>query len=70
MTDTYTDYYALCVDGILSYPYSVGPGVQCYNGEPVASSWTQHYLTGLAIGLGVVAVIGGGYALIRRKRHA
>ena len=41
MTDTYTDYYALCVDGILSYPYSVGPGVQCYNGEPVASSWTQ-----------------------------
>lgn len=38
--------------------------------KPVASSWTQHYLTGLAIGLGAVAVIGGGYALIRRKRHA
>lgn len=38
--------------------------------KPVASSWTQHYLTGLAIGLGVVAVIGGGYFLIRRKRHA
>ena len=38
--------------------------------KPVASSWTQHYLTGLVIGLGVVAVIGGGYALIRRKRHA
>ena len=38
--------------------------------KPVASSWTQHYLAGLAIGLGVVAVIGGGYALIRRKRHA
>ena len=38
--------------------------------KPVASSWTQHYLTGLGIGLGVVAVIGGGYALIRRKRHA
>ena len=38
--------------------------------KPVASSWTQHYLTGLAIGLGVVAVIGGGYAFIRRKRHA
>lgn len=38
--------------------------------KPVASSWTQHYLTGLAIGLGVVAVIGGGYALIKRKRHA
>ena len=38
--------------------------------KPVASSWTQHYLTGLVIGLGAVAVIGGGYALIRRKRHA
>lgn len=38
--------------------------------KPVASSWTQHYLTGLGIGLGVVAVIGGGYFLIRRKRHA
>ena len=38
--------------------------------KPVASSWTQHYLTGLGVGLGVVAVIGGGYFLIRRKRHA
>ena len=38
--------------------------------KPVASSWTQHYLTGLVIGLGAVAMIGGGYALIRRKRHA
>ena len=38
--------------------------------KPVASSWTQHYLTGLVIGLGTVAVVGGGYALIRRKRHA
>ena len=38
--------------------------------KPVASSWTQHYLTGLGTGLGVVAVIGGGYFLIRRKRHA
>ena len=38
--------------------------------KPVASSWTQHYLTGLGIGLGVVAVIGGGYFLTRRKRHA
>ena len=38
--------------------------------KPAASSWTQHYLTGLAVGLGVVAVIGGGYFLIRRKRHA
>ena len=38
--------------------------------KPVASSWTQHYLTGLAIGLGAVVVVGGGYAIIRRKRHA
>lgn len=37
--------------------------------KPVASSWTQHYLTGLAIGLGAVVVVGGGYAIIRRKRH-
>ena len=29
--------------------------------KPAASSWTQHYLTGLAVGLGVVAVIGGAY---------
>ena len=38
--------------------------------KPVASSWTQHYLTGLGIGLGAVAVFGGGYFLVRRKRHA
>ena len=38
--------------------------------KPAASSWTQHYLIGLGIGLGAVAVIGGGYFLVRRKRHA
>ena len=38
--------------------------------KPVASSWTQHYLTGLGIGLGVVVVAGGGYFLVRRRRHA
>ena len=38
--------------------------------KPVASSWTRHYLTGLGAGLGTVAVIGGGYFLIRRGRHA
>ena len=38
--------------------------------KPAASSWTRHYLTGLGIGLGAVAVIGGGYFLTRRKRHA
>lgn len=38
--------------------------------KPAASSWTQHYLIGLGIGLGAVAVAGGGYFLMRRKRHA
>lgn len=38
--------------------------------KTVASSWTRHYLTGLGVGLGVVAVAGGGYFLMRRKRHA
>ena len=38
--------------------------------KPAASSWTQHYLTGLGIGLGAVAVVGGAYFLVRRKRHA
>ena len=38
--------------------------------KPAASSWTQHYLTGLGIGLSVVAVIGGGYSLVRRLHHA
>ncbi len=38
--------------------------------QKATSSWTQHYLTGLGIGLGVVAVIGGGYFLVRRRRHA
>ncbi len=38
--------------------------------KPVASSWTRHYLTGLGIGLGAVAVIGCAYFLVRRCRHA
>ena len=38
--------------------------------KPAASSWTQHYLIGLSIGLGAAAVVGGGYFLVRRKRHA
>ena len=37
--------------------------------KPAASSWTRHYLTDLSIGLGAVAVAGGGYFLMRRKRH-
>ena len=38
--------------------------------KPTASSWTKHYLTGLAVGLGTVAVIGGAYFLVRRVCHA
>ena len=38
--------------------------------KPAASSWMRHYLTGLGISLSVVAVAGGGYFLMRRKRHA
>ena len=38
--------------------------------KTVASSWTQHYLTGLGVGLGAVAVVGGGYFLVRRFHHA
>ena len=38
--------------------------------KPVTSSWTQHYLTGLGVGLGAVAVVGGAYSLVRRVRHA
>lgn len=38
--------------------------------KTAASSWTRHYLTGLTIGLGAVAVAGGGYFLMRGKRHA
>ena len=38
--------------------------------KPAASSWTQHYLIGLGIGLGAVAVIGGAYFLVRSVRHA
>ena len=34
-----------------------------------ASSWTQHYLTGLGIGLGVLAAAGGICLFARRRRR-
>lgn len=37
--------------------------------QPMASSWTRHYLTGLAAGFGTLAVAGGAYYLIRRRKH-
>ena len=38
--------------------------------KPAVSSWTRHYLTGLAVGLGAVAVVGGTYFLVRSTHHA
>ena len=51
-------------------PYVPEQEVPATAEKPAASSWTHHYLTSLAIGLGVVAAIGGGYFLMRRHRHA
>lgn len=51
-------------------PYVPEQEAEAAEMQKAASSWTQHYLTGLAIGLGVVAVIGGAYFLVRRVRHA
>ena len=51
-------------------PYLPEQGAAAEEEKPAASSWTQHYLTGLGIGLGVVTVVGGGYSLVRRRRHA
>ena len=51
-------------------PYTPEQATAAAVEKPAASSWTQHYLTGLGIGLSVVAVAGGGHFLMRRKRHA
>ena len=51
-------------------PYTPEQATAAAVEKPVTSSWTQHYLTGLAVGLGAVAVIGGAYFLVRRVRHA
>ena len=51
-------------------PYTPEQATAAAAEKPVASSWTRHYLTGLGIGLGAVAVIGGAYFLVRRVRHA
>ena len=37
--------------------------------QKAASSWTRHYLTGLGIGLGVLAAAGGICFFVRRKRR-
>ena len=51
-------------------PYTPEQETTAVEEKPAASSWTQHYLTGLAVGLGTVAVVGGAYSLVRRVRHA
>ena len=51
-------------------PYTPEQATAAAVEKPAASSWTQCYFTGLGIGLGVVAVIGGAYFLVRRVRHA
>lgn len=47
------------------------PELVAENGKTpkAASSWTQHYLTGLGIGLGVLASIGGICFFARRRRR-
>ena len=52
------------------FPYTPEQEATAAAEKPAVSSWTQHYLTGLGIGLSVVAVAGGGYFLVRRLRHA
>ena len=51
-------------------PYVPGQEVETAETKKVTSSWTQHYLTGLGIGLCTVVVVGGAYFLVRRVRHA
>ena len=51
-------------------PYTPEQETATATEKTAASSWTQHYLTGLGVGLGAVAVIGGAYFLVRRVRHA
>ena len=51
-------------------PYTPEQATAAAVEKPAASSWTQCYFTGLGIGLGAVAVIGGAYFLVRRCRYA
>ena len=51
-------------------PYTPEQEAEIAEMQKATSSWTQHYLTGLVIGLGAVAMVGGAYFLVRRVRHA
>ena len=51
-------------------PYTPKQETAAATEKTAVSSWTQHYLTGLGIGLGAVVVVGGACFLVRRKRRA
>lgn len=51
-------------------PYVPEQKAETAEAQKATSSWMQHYLTGLVIGLGAVAMVGGAYFLVRRVRHA
>mgnify|MGYP002673567031 CR=1 FL=1 len=51
-------------------PYTPEQATTAAAEKTVASSWTQHYLAGLGIGFGTVAVACGACFLVRRVRHA
>ena len=51
-------------------PYVPEQKAETAEAQKATSSWMQHYLTGLVIGLGAVAMVGGSYFLVRRVRHA
>lgn len=52
-------------------PYTPKQEAEAAETQKAASSWTRHYLTGLGVGLGAAAVVGGGNFIVkRRKRHA
>lgn len=51
-------------------PYTPEQETTAVEEKTAASSWTQHYLTGLGIGLGAAAMVGGAYLLVRRTCHA
>ena len=51
-------------------PYTSEQEAEVAETQKAASSWTRHYLAGIVAGFGTLAVAGGAYYLIRRKRHA
>ena len=51
-------------------PYTPEQETTAVEEKAAASSWAQHYLAGLGIGLGAVVVTGVAYSLVRRVRHA